>query len=117
MLKIHEKTLDSGALSPVLLAERAIIVEGCTFALPAGAIEAVMNRYGAPLEDAVALVEVDAIALEAGRLRHVRHLARYDVIAKDWLVYEAQGLDGPWLAALAVTVAGALEHLARAASA
>lgn len=81
-------------------------------ALPDGALDAVMKRYGLPLEDGVNLTEVDALDVGDGtRLRHVRHLARFDVIAKDWLVYEREGAEP--LCALATTVAGALDYLAK----
>jgi len=81
-------------------------------ALPAGALDAVMKRYGLPLEDDVKLSEIDALDVgEGARLRHVRHLARFDVIAKDWLVYERAGEEP--LCALATTVAGALDYLAK----
>ena len=47
-------------------------------------------------------------------LRHVRHLAIYDVIARDYLVYEAPHREP--MCALATIVAGALGHLGRAAN-
>jgi hypothetical protein len=119
MLKVHETTTASGDLSPVYVRDEggALVVataEG-DFPLPDGALDAVMARYGKPLEPGEALAGVAALDLGAGRaLRHVRHLARYDVIARDYLVYDRP--DGEALCALATTVAGALEHLARAAS-
>lgn len=83
--------------------------------LPEGALDAVMQKFGAPLEANQKLGEVATLDLGGGRsLRHVRHLARYDVIARDWLVYERPGAEP--LCAMATTVAGALEHLARAAT-
>jgi hypothetical protein len=124
MLKIHEATTASGALSPVFLRlesdtsarpRLAIVCDGETFALPDDALDAVMARYGAPLDPASSLISVDALDLGEGRsLRHVRHLARYDVIARDYVVYERAGADP--LCALATTVAGALDHLGRAAA-
>src|SRR5205814_6502609 len=62
--------------------------------LPAGALRAVMLRYGAPF-DAHAMSQSQAVlALGAGAsLRHVRHLAGYDVIARDYLVYAERGLE------------------------
>jgi cob(I)alamin adenosyltransferase len=86
-----------------------------SFVLPGGTLAHVMARYGAPIEDGAKLTDVDALDLGGGaRLRYVRHLARFDVIAKDWLVYEADGAEP--LCALANTVAGALAHLTRAAA-
>ena len=52
------------------------------------------------------------IDLGGGRtLQRIRHLARYDVIARDFLVWCAPGREP--LVELAVTISGALEHLAR----
>ncbi len=118
VLKIHETTMQDGSLSPVFVRAEAdvltLVNERGAFALPDGALDAVMARFGAPVEDGTKLVEVASLELgSAGRLRHVRHLARFDVIAKDWLVYERSG-HAP-VCALATTVAGALDHLARAA--
>jgi hypothetical protein len=117
MLKIHEITTASGALSPVLLRlEDGVLVLGGddeAFVLPHGALEAVMARFGAPLDPSSRVVSIATLELGAGRaLRHVRHLARYDVIARDYLVYEAA--DREPLCALATTIAGALDHLGRA---
>jgi hypothetical protein len=86
------------------------------FELPDGALDAVMARFGKPLDSSERVSEVDAMAIGQGRvLRHVRHLARWDVIARDHLVYEADGCEP--VCALATTVAGALQHLGRAHSA
>jgi hypothetical protein len=119
MLKIHETTSASGALSAVYVQASngalALVTDDGTFPLPEGALEAVMLRYGAPLDPASHLVPVATLALGEGRaLRHVRHLATYDVIARDHLVYDAPGKEP--LCALATTVAGAFDHLARAAA-
>ena len=118
-LKVHETTRADGTLAPVFLVMEegvlAIASDDGMFPLPGGALDAVMNRFGKPLEPSERLVHVDALDLGGGRvLRHVRHLARYDVIARDFLVYEATGSEP--MCALATTVAGALEHLGRAAS-
>ena len=117
MLKVHETTTASGALSAVFLTcEHGVLriaaADG-TFALPEGALDAVMERFGAPLDPTSELGHVGDLELgDAGTLRHVRHLARYDVIARDYLVYERAGREP--LCALATTVAGALDHLGRA---
>jgi hypothetical protein len=118
-LKIHESTAASGALSTVSLrAARGaleLVNDEGAFPLPEGGLEAVMVRYGAPLDGASKLGLVGTLTLAGGRaLRHVRHLATYDVIARDYLVYEAPGEEP--LCALATTVAGALDHLGRAAA-
>jgi len=83
--------------------------------LPDGALEATFERFGRPLDEAARLTDVAELVLPTGRrLRRVRHLARFDVIARDWLVLDASEEDerGPGRAALATTIAGALEHLA-----
>jgi len=116
MLKIQETVTAEGQLSPVFLrlqdGSLAIVSDDGTVALPAKALGAVMLRYGAPFDETEEVLPVAAIDLGAGRcLRHVRHLAGYDVIARDYLVYEAP--DEPPLCALSATVARALLHLAR----
>lgn len=115
-MKIHEATRSDGTLAPVSLdfvdGVLAITTDDDVLTLPSGALPAVMARFGKPLEPAARLVDVDALAIGDGRLRHVRHLATYDVIALDYLVYEVEGAEP--LCALATNVAGALAHLARA---
>jgi hypothetical protein len=75
-----------------------------------------MVRYGAPFDPDVQSTAVGTLALPgAASLRHVRHLAGYDVIARDYLVYEEPGLER--LCVMATTVAGALRHLGLAARA
>jgi hypothetical protein len=120
MFKIHETTTTSGGLSSVFLRLEdgvlAIVSDEGTFALAEGALDAVMARFGAPLEPTERVAEIERIELGAGRaLRHVRHLARGDVIARDYVVYDAPGQEPR--CALATTVAAALAHLGRAAAA
>jgi hypothetical protein len=117
-MKIHETTKADGTLAPIsLLSDDGVIglvSDEDHWPLPAGALDAVMARFGKPLEPSERLSDVDAIDLGEGRrLRHVRHLALYDVIALDYLVYEVPEREP--LCALATTVAGALAHLGRAA--
>ncbi len=119
-MRIHETfRADGSAVSTRLVFEAgvlAIVEEGSpSLALPDGALEAVMKRYGRPLDAGEPVTEVALLVLGDGRtLRHVRHLARWDVIARDWLVFEAPGAEA--LCAMATTVAGALAHLARASA-
>ena len=120
MLKVHEVTKADGSLAPVFLFVEdgvlGITSDEGALALPDGALAAVMARFGMPLETSERLVDVDSLDLGGGRvLRHVRHLAVYDVIARDYLVYEVAGAEP--VCALATTVAGALGHLGRAAAA
>jgi hypothetical protein len=123
MLKIHESTASDGSLATVSLSvERGsvLLIEASADGshdrvdpLPDGALEAVMSRFGNALDPAVRISRVAALELGNERLlRHVRHLARFDVIARDYLVYESPGSEP--ICALATTVAAALGHLARA---
>jgi hypothetical protein len=121
-LKIHETAASDGTLLETFLvagedgALGIVCGEDATRDLPSGALEAVMKRYGSELDAREKLVEVGELALEDGqRLRHVRHLGFYDVIARDYLVLETA--DGVKVFAMAITVAGALEHLAKRATA
>ena len=114
-LKIRELTDGSGALAAVFLrltnGALELVRGDDAVVLPARALEAVMARYGAPFDPEAAIAVEGTLALGDGRaLRHVRHLAGYDVIARDYLVYEAPGVDP--LCAMATTVARGLEHLA-----
>jgi hypothetical protein len=117
MLKIHEVTRDDGSLEAIFLRRQAdgleLVRGDASLALPSGALSKVMARFGAPLDLSAQLLEVAALDFGGGaRIRHVRHLARFDVIARDFVVLEEPGAEP--LCALATTVAGALEHLARA---
>jgi hypothetical protein len=114
-LKIREETNGSGALVAVSLrvtnGALELMRRDDVVALPARALEAVMARYGAPFDPEATISVQGTLALGDGRtLRHVRHLAGYDVIARDYLVYEAPGSEP--LCAMAATVARGLEHLA-----
>lgn len=116
-LKIDERTREDGSLAGVFLAVEegglVVVVEDERLPLPEGALAAVMARFGGPLEPSEALAPVAQLELGDGKvLRHARHLARYDVIARDFLVYDVAGAEPT--CALATTVAGALVHLGRA---
>jgi hypothetical protein len=116
MLKIREFTDDGGALAAVFLrvtdgGALALARGDDLLALPSRALQAVMARYGAPFDSEAAISVQATLPLGDGRtLRHVRHLAGYDVIARDYLVYESPGAEP--LCALAAIVARGLEHLA-----
>jgi hypothetical protein len=118
MLKVHEVTTPTGALSPIYLSfEGGVLamIEGAeALPLPDPSLDAVMSRFGAPLDPTADVTFKDALDLGGGRvLRHARHLSGYDVIARDYLVYETA--DREPLCALASTVVAALAHLAHAA--
>lgn len=78
------------------------------------ALDAVMRRYGKPLADDIVL-SGPTLELGAGRkISILRHRARYDVLEKDYLVYEAPGREP--VAELATSVSAALAHLVRSSS-
>ncbi len=81
--------------------------------LPVLALERVMERYGKPLADGVALEGPRLELGNASALHLIRHLARYDVIARDFVVWTASGSEP--VAELAVAISGALVHLAKVA--
>lgn len=114
MFKIHEFSSAAGELSSVYLRvgeeELEIVSDDGAWPLPQGAVHAVLARFGAPFDADAKSFTVATLALSPGEsLRHVRHLAGYDVIAKDYLVYEQP--QGETLCAMAATVAAALLHL------
>jgi hypothetical protein len=119
MLKIHETASAAGLLSVFLRFEHGVLVlDDATgsYPLPHGALDAVMARYGAPWDPQARVALVATLALPAGcSLAHVRHLAGYDVIARDYLIYRA--VSGEASCALATTLSAALCHLAHAAAA
>jgi len=122
-ITIHETTDDAGALVRTCLHH-----EDGVFALrvgpggeparevlplPAGALDAVMKRYGKPLDAPEQEMMVDE-RLELGdgaALVRFRFLRRYDVIARDYLVLYRQGAEP--LCEMATSIAAALDHLAR----
>jgi hypothetical protein len=117
-LKIHEFILPSGELASVFLRSDAdrlsLVSEDGELVLPPGALRAVLLRYGAPFDPEALSESHGVLELGAGAsLRHVRHLAGYDVIARDYLVYAEPGLEP--VCAMATNVAGALRYLGVAA--
>jgi hypothetical protein len=115
MLTIHEWTTQDGARKSVHVGEEAgsllVQVDGePAVALPVLALEKVMARYGKPLAEGVVL-DGPRLDVGGGRALHLlRHRARYDVIARDFLVWTAP--DREPVAELAIAVSGALVHLA-----
>src|SRR5262245_58789890 len=112
-LLLHERTLPDGAIEKTWLeVERGALffhVEGVAKTEVSVAIlDGVMRRYGRPLADDI---DAEGPRLEvAGRaLSLLRYRPRYDVIARDYLVY-AKGQDTP-TAELATAITGALAYL------
>jgi len=119
MLKIQETVDAKGELSPVFLQRSegalSLVIADLALALPDGALEMVMARYGAPFDPEASVDVVGGLDLGAGReLRHVRHLAGYDVVARDYLVLLENGTAS--YCVIAPIAASALTHLARAAA-
>lgn len=80
--------------------------------LPVRAVEAVMRRYGRPLDQGIA-PDGPALDLGGGRvLQQMRYRAPVDASARDYLVWRTPGEEP--LAALSNGVAAALRHLAAA---
>jgi hypothetical protein len=115
-LTIHEYRTDDGAIETVRLEASgdAILLyvgAGRAMTLPALALDRVMRRFAKPLADGI---EVEGPRLDLGRFGALvlfRHLARFDVIARDFLVWSPPGEEP--IAELAVAVTGALLHLAK----
>jgi hypothetical protein len=118
MLKIHELTDHDGELVSIYLRVTdsqglEIVDSQGALPLPPQAVEKVLARFGAPFDAEARITVVAELELGAGqRLRHVRHLAGYDVVARDYVVLDSR--TGEPLCAPGATVAGALQHLARA---
>jgi hypothetical protein len=77
------------------------------------AVDAVMRRYGRPLEPDVAL-DGEALACGISTLRRLRHRAAVDADGRDYLVWQRPG-DEP-VACLAATATAALRFLAARAA-
>jgi hypothetical protein len=119
MFKIHEFSSEEGQLSSVYLRAEGdlleIVSDDGAWPLPQGALRAVLARFGAPFDGDARISTIARLDLASGAvLCHVRHLAGYDVIARDYIVYEEPSTEA--LCALAATVAAALLHLGRAGS-
>lgn len=80
--------------------------------LPEGAVPAVFRRFGRALDPAIELVSERFALGDGSLLTRLRHRARYDVIARDYLVWLPPGAEA--LVELATSVSAALTHLARA---
>ncbi len=125
-ITIHERITEEGALERTLLTRGdggeegplRIVVGEVSLPLPDGALLAVMRRYGKPLAldfiEPEASLDVGDVASGPMRLVRFRHLARYDVIAKDFLALYQDGKEP--ICELAASVCAALLHLARASA-
>jgi hypothetical protein len=118
---IHELTRDDGTLHVLRLVREddTLVLDGRdgdqhqALPLPDGALDAVMSRFGKPLEGALPPIE-EALDLGDGRrLVRFRFLRRFDVIARDYLALLTPNAEP--VCELATAVTAALDHLARAA--
>jgi len=99
--------------------ESSLRIEGRepeTLPLPPGAIQSVMTRYGKPVADElkseVAELSAAIVLSDQSELCRLRFLPRYEVIAKDYLVWRVPSKTAR--AELSVSVSAALMYLARA---
>jgi hypothetical protein len=114
-LVLHETVLPDGASEKTWLevVDGALVMGvegGFEVEVPLPIFEAVMQRYGKPLAEGIDPIGPTLELLGGQVLSLFRHRARYDVIAKDFLVYRAPGREP--LAELATSVSGALAYLA-----
>jgi hypothetical protein len=116
-LTIHEWQTDAGARETVDVGaeDGALVVHvaGSETALPMAVLEGIMDRFGKPLDEAVAL-EGPSVDLGAGgTLWRIRHRGFYDVIARDFLVWRGPGREP--VVELATAVSAALVHFVEVA--
>ncbi len=100
---LTQLTTEDGAL--------VLVIGGARHPLPDGALPAVMRRFGKPLERDAPPAEETLDLGDGETLARFRFLRRYDVIARDYLVYAAPEAEP--LCEMATAVTAALEHLAR----
>jgi hypothetical protein len=117
-LLLFEWTRDAGELERMWLCDEGAALElrhgsgeSLQLALPANAVDIVMRRYGKPLAEDLDPTEPEFRLQSGASLARFRHLARFDVIARDYLVYRSTETEA--LAALAAPIAAALRHLAK----
>lgn len=116
-ITIHETVDEAGAPLRTRLSHEdgvfVLTVGSDALPLPDGALDAVMKRYGKPLDAPESEMMVDErLELGEGRaLVRFRFMRRYDVIARDYLVLYQPETEP--LCELATAVSAALDHLAR----
>jgi len=115
---IYETMGRDGTLRAIHLEANAGSLELCfdevRASVPARVVIALMRRYGRPANDGVD-TSGEELRLDAGTvLRRFRFRAGVDVVGRDYLALIESG--GEPILAMATTIAGALEHLARARS-
>jgi hypothetical protein len=78
--------------------------------LPLSLVLSVFARYGKPLAAEILLTGPTLALSDSIKVLHLRHLARFDVIAKDYMVLLAEGSEP--CAELATGITAALSFLA-----
>ncbi len=116
-LLIHQRTREDGTLEDLFLSREddALRVEIGTdeqALIPIEALVAVMRKFGKELAPEIRLTGALLDLGEGRSLALFRHLARYDVIARDFLVFRAPEEEP--IAELASSVTAALMHLVEA---
>ena len=114
-LLLHERALADGAFERTWLETACdglvLHVEGEPKKdVPLQVLDVVMRRYGKALEDDVS-IDGPRLVVADRTIAMLRYRPRYDVIAKDYIVYRVAG--GPPVAELATAVAGALAFIVR----
>ncbi len=124
MILLHEHFADDGA------AERTTLtLEGSDLRIalerggalreahlvPPELVRGIFRRYGKPLDEGTKPLAPALRLSDGSSLAALRHLARFDVVARDWLVWSALGEEP--LAELSTSVSAALWHLVRARAA
>jgi hypothetical protein len=120
-LVIHESFNEAGARETVVVSTEedgalVVSVDGAATQLPMVVLERVMERYGKPLEDGIALDGDGSARVDLGNgsvLHRIRHRGFYDVIARDFVVWTSPGREP--LAELASGISAALVHFVNAA--
>jgi hypothetical protein len=117
---IHENLATAGPGQKTWLRQQdgVLVLENAHDAVvvPAGVIATIFSQYARPLAPDIAsqvndlpYLRVWSLASPLLNLHPLRHLARYDVIARDFLVLSQPGAEP--LAELTTTIAAALSHV------
>ncbi len=117
MLKIDEFVSPDGTLAQTMVSVAADSVvlhqrPGTSAGLPLAAIAVVMRRYGRPF-DSAGPVASELVLPDGSRLWVFRHHAAVDATGRDYVAWQSATASEPPLAAIAISVAAALRHLAQ----
>jgi hypothetical protein len=116
VLKIHE-TFGNGEIAEASYlkmedGELCLMLPASEVVIPISIVVRTFERFGKALDPDIGLNAETSLEIGEGMTVYaLRHLARFDVIAKDYLVLAREGQEP--LAELAVSIYGALVHLTR----